>query len=162
MNGKYFRFLAEQRQVSLEDCDDSGWTALHWLAFRRDPGRVSLLLDLGTNVNASSQSGFSPLHMIGFPLNFSNFHPMQMFALGIDPWERDEDGNTFLHHLVKQSAVPVVRQWLQEAPKLIEARNHKGQTPSVFCIGVPYDFPSCRAIPGRYDSSGPFGKDSAA
>jgi hypothetical protein len=84
MNGKYFRFLAEQRQVSLEDCDDSGWTALHWLAFRRDPGRVSLLLDLGTNVNASSQSGFSPLHMIGFPLNFSNFQRGKIRRTGGD------------------------------------------------------------------------------
>jgi ankyrin repeat protein len=116
--------------------DSFGWTPLHY-ACRNGHFETAkwLVTKAGANPGPPRDRGDSFFDArinwrrvsVDPPRRWLN--PMQMFALGIDPWERDGGGNTFLHHVVKQSAVLDVRQLLQEASKLIEARNHKGQTP---------------------------------
>jgi hypothetical protein len=94
------RDVLDTGKAHLEDTDILGHTALHHVAWQCDEGLVTLLADLGADVNARDANDRTPLHAAagtcgGAELTLAqDLTVLTLVRLGANPWAMDRSGLT--------------------------------------------------------------------
>lgn len=111
------------------DCDNSGYTALHYAARNGNLEACQLLLSAGANVNAQTNGGVTALHratMMGH-LNIAKL----LISRNANAAIQDSDGFTSLHRAVLNGNEEIVKFLINttNAESLIGIKDNNGKKP---------------------------------
>ena len=122
-------------------------TALHWAA--RDhpnPEVIDILIDAGAEVDARSNTGFTPLHYAARSKNPRGIVPALLDA-GADPNARSNNGLTPLHLAVRNSHQPGgFVETLVNAGAKVNVKSKSGYTPLHYVVIAKEPMEAARAL----------------
>ena len=124
--------------ADLDQEDNTGRTALSWVAQRGNPRLLNVLLLCGADPNRKDSSGRNTLHWAVLGRNISCVESLIEF--GADIFAKDKLGSTPIHLAVQGEASLLIVQTLLSHGADLRARDGQGMTP--LHLAVYYDQPS--------------------
>ena len=129
--GKHFE-LARHLRCRGSSIDPQGWdllSLLHSAAEFGDLEVVQILVELKADINALSEAGQTPLHVVSY-VDETNGAKVIRFLLehGADATARSKSSFTPLHCVLEYGRHKIVRMLLEHSVD-IEATNNQGRTP---------------------------------
>ena len=104
--------LLVKHGANLHECDEHGWSVLHFAAFKGNLDAIQGLVSLGFDVNEPTAHGFTPLHCA----LRNSYHDKilgtidLLLKLGANPMVGDDHGHT-PEDLLRSDSIPLLRAY---------------------------------------------------
>lgn len=130
LNGSYddVLYCLEKKKISVDQCDTSGYTALHYASRNGHTSVCKLLLDNHACPNIQTYSGgVTPLHRAAYcgHAEIANL----LLRHGANPQMPDFDGNLPLHKAAEKGHKSVVDILVKAAPNSVSHKDNRGRIP---------------------------------